>query len=79
MKTKSQGKRLELFGPFLVPAEDIRFAGWPCPRCRRPVRYIGKVLPGLAPRMMFHACKCGTVTTWEDDKTTNPESVVEQP
>jgi hypothetical protein len=59
----------EPFGPFQsIPSAEIRFAGWPCKRCRRPVRKFGAVVPLLIPRMMFFACKCGTVAAWEDER-----------
>jgi hypothetical protein len=59
----------EPFGPFLnIPSAEIRFAGWPCKRCRRPVRKFGKVIPSLVPRMMFFDCMCGTVAAWEDER-----------
>ena len=58
------------FGPFLgVDSELIHFAGWQCPRCRKPVRKFGQPVPGLVPRMIFHACQCVTVMTWKDEAT----------
>jgi hypothetical protein len=59
----------EPFGPFLdIPSAEIRFSGWPCKRCRRPVRKFGAVVPSLVPRMMFFVCRCGTVAAWEDER-----------
>jgi hypothetical protein len=56
------------FGPFLdVPCDDIKPAGFKCRECRHPVEKLAKVLPNLVPRMFFYSCKCGMVTTWEDE------------
>jgi hypothetical protein len=56
------------FGPFLgVEAELISPAGWPCRRCRKPVKKLAVVVPCLVPRLIFHACECAAVCTWEDE------------
>jgi hypothetical protein len=63
------------FGPFLaIPCADIRLAGWRCQRCRRQVEVLAIVVPALAPRMIFNACKCGCVVTWEDETPCCPET-----
>jgi hypothetical protein len=54
------------FGPFReVDASSIKLAGWPCQRCRKPVRVLRVVVPYLVERLSFHSCKCATVCTWE--------------
>jgi hypothetical protein len=69
MKPKSKGEKLEPFGPFTnVPSDQIQFAGFPCCRCRKPVRRFGVVIPGLIPRAMFYGCRCGNVMVWEDER-----------
>jgi hypothetical protein len=56
------------FGPFVdVPAADIRDVGFICYGCRNPVERLAKVLPAMVPRMIFYACACGCVVTWEDE------------
>jgi hypothetical protein len=56
------------FGPFLgVDAELIHLAGWSCRRCRKPVRKLGVAVPFLVPRLIFRACECAAVCTWEDE------------
>jgi hypothetical protein len=35
---------------------------------RKPVRRFGQVVPELSPRMMFYACRCGTIVVWEDER-----------
>jgi hypothetical protein len=65
----------EPFGPFReIPSDQIRFAGWPCPRCRKPVRKFGQVIPMLVPRMMFYGCRCVTVSVWEDEFQCGPKT-----
>jgi hypothetical protein len=59
---------IENFGPFSnIPSREIRFAGFPCLRCRKPVRYFGFVVPDLAPRAMLYVCRCASVMVWEDE------------
>jgi hypothetical protein len=56
------------FGPFQnVPAEQIRSTGFVCGHCKRPVEMLAQSTPNLAPRMIFRACRCGTVVVWEDE------------
>jgi hypothetical protein len=56
------------FGPFLnVPGELIKNAGFSCRTCHRPVERFAQAVPYVVPRMVFHACRCGTVVTWEDE------------
>jgi hypothetical protein len=56
------------FGPFLnVPRELIKCAGFGCRVCHKPVECFLQTVPYLVPRMVFHACRCGTVVTWEDE------------
>jgi hypothetical protein len=63
------------FGPFLnIPVVEVRLAGWQCQRCRKQVERFAQVLPGMVPRMIFHACKCGTVVVWEDESQPCPEN-----
>jgi hypothetical protein len=58
------------FGPFEnIPADGIRPAGFTCRECKTPVRKVGLPVPGIVPRVMTYACKCGgSVMTWEDEK-----------
>jgi len=62
------------FGPFKVNAELVTLAGWGCKKCRRPVRKLAQVIPGLIPRMILHACQCVTVSTWEDEAQPTPRT-----
>jgi hypothetical protein len=62
-------EKTEHFGPFLnVPSAAIRRAGFKCDSCRRPVRVFRHPLPMLVPRMVFYACRCGTIVVWEDER-----------
>jgi len=70
MNTKAEPS--EPFGPFLaIPSAEIRFAGWPCSHCRRPVRRLATAVPNLTPRLLFFACGCGCVATFEDENRPN--------
>ena len=56
------------FGPFVeVPSELIKSAGFGCRVCHKPVERFAQATPYGVPRMIFHACRCGTVVTWEDE------------
>ena len=56
------------FGPFSnVSTEEVKPAGWHCRHCRQPVEVAHQIVPYVVPRMIFHACECGTVVTWEDE------------
>jgi hypothetical protein len=60
------------FGPFCnVESNRITFAGWPCSRCRKPVRKMAVAAPNVAPRMIFYACPCVTVCCWQDERQPN--------
>lgn len=65
-KSKSPTRRL---GPFAgVPRDAVKPAGFKCPFCRRKVEKFAVLPPAMVVRMMFYACRCGTVTCWEDEK-----------
>jgi hypothetical protein len=67
MNTKAEPS--ETFGPFTnVRSAEIFFCHWACTRCRRPVRRFATVVPDLVPRILFFACKCGCVATFEDER-----------
>jgi hypothetical protein len=56
------------FGPFVnIPGELIKSAGFGCRSCHRTVEQFAQAVPPVIPRMIFHACACGTVVTWEDE------------
>jgi hypothetical protein len=56
------------FGPFgAIPSELIRSAGFGCRVCHQSVERFAQAVPYFVPRMIFHACKCGCVVTWEDE------------
>jgi hypothetical protein len=56
------------FGPFVnVPCEGVQLAGWRCQRCRKQVERFAQAIPGMVPRMIFCACKWGTIVVWEDE------------
>jgi hypothetical protein len=60
--------RIRPFGPFTnIPCDDIKTAGFHCPKCRKPVEKFAMMLPAMVPRMIFYSCRCGTVTVWEDE------------
>jgi hypothetical protein len=59
---------LRAFGPFVgIPDELIKSAGFSCGLCHKPVERFAATVPGGVLRMIFHACRCGTVVTWEDE------------
>jgi hypothetical protein len=61
-------KKTRAFGPFTnVPVDAIKPAGFSCKYCKQPVEKFSQAVPYLVPRMIFHACKCGTLFTWEDE------------
>jgi hypothetical protein len=65
----------EDFGPFIkVPSEQIQPAGWKCKICRKPVRRFKQIVPVLIPRLVIHACKCGTAVCWEDEQNPNKKN-----
>jgi len=37
------------------------------------VRKLAVAVPYLAPRLHFHACKCATLVTWEDERQPTQE------
>jgi hypothetical protein len=56
------------FGPSVnIPCELVKSAGFGCRICHRPVERFAQVVPPVIPRMIFHACRCGCVVTWEDE------------
>lgn len=58
----------ERHGPFLVPSELIKPAGFCCKSCRHPVRVVRQMVPLLLPRICIFACGCGVgVAVWEDE------------
>jgi hypothetical protein len=62
-------RKTEHFGPFLnVPSAAIGRAGFRCDSCRKPVRLFRQAVPTLVPRMVFYACRCGTIVVWEDER-----------
>jgi len=59
------------FGPFLIPADQldqIKPAGFACFDCQQPVERMALVVPEMVPRLVFYACRCGTVEVWEDEQ-----------
>jgi hypothetical protein len=56
------------FGPFEnVPKSAIEAAGFWCLACNQAVEKLAKVHLLVVPRMIFQACRCGCVVTWEDE------------
>jgi hypothetical protein len=59
----------QLHGPFIVPASDIRLAGFSCKICRSPVRVARQSVPHLVPRICAFACECGPgIIVCEDER-----------
>src|SRR5260370_20283333 len=57
------------FGPFIeVPAEEVSLTNFKCMHCKEPVEVLRQVIPGLVPGICIHACRCGSVAVWEDER-----------
>src|SRR5258708_1925709 len=64
-----ESEPVERFGPFLaIASRQIHHAGWSCRHCRQPVRRFATAVPDLFPRILFFACRCGCVATFEDER-----------
>ena len=73
--TKSTPAPTRRFGPFLeVPCDAVKPAGWKCHECRNPVERFAQALPGMVPRMIFHACACGCAVVFEDETQPHPRT-----
>jgi hypothetical protein len=57
------------FGPFIeVPAEEVSKTSFRCMHCKEPVEVLRQVIPYLVPRLCVHACQCGAIAVWEDER-----------
>jgi hypothetical protein len=67
----SANKR-RILGPFSVPADDVKLAGFHCAVCHSPVNVCRTAAPTLAARACLFACRCEiAIVAWEDEPQPN--------